>query len=76
MALWPMISLIFLCGGAEPDRTGMVAECDREPRRVVALPVRSTIMGLGIGAAVAVHEGSTLLVVFNALRLLAYRKEV
>ena len=28
---------------------------------------------LGIGPAVAVHEGSTLLVVFNALRLLAYR---
>lgn len=43
---------------------------------VVALLVPLTIMGLGIGAAVAVHEGSTLLVVFNALRLLAYRKEV
>ena len=40
---------------------------------VVALLVPATILGLSIGAAVAVHEGSTLLVVFNALRLLAYR---
>lgn len=39
---------------------------------VVALLVPATILGLGIGPAVAVHEGSTLLVVFNALRLLAY----
>ncbi|MCG2840150.1 heavy metal translocating P-type ATPase [Sandaracinobacter sp. RS1-74] len=43
---------------------------------VVALLVPATIMGLGIGPAVLLHEGSTLLVVFNALRLLAYRKEV
>ncbi|MFY9479624.1 MAG: heavy metal translocating P-type ATPase [Aquabacterium sp.] len=41
---------------------------------VVAILVPATIMGMGIGAAVAVHEGSTLLVVFNALRLLAYRQ--
>lgn len=40
---------------------------------VVALLVPATILGLGIGPAVAVHEGSTLLVVVNALRLLAYR---
>lgn len=40
---------------------------------VVALLVPATIMGLSIGLAVVVHEGSTLLVVFNALRLLAYR---
>ncbi|MBX9643723.1 heavy metal translocating P-type ATPase [Sphingobium fuliginis] len=40
---------------------------------VVALLVPATIMGLGIGPAVMAHEGSTLLVVFNALRLLAYR---
>jgi len=43
---------------------------------VVALLVPATILGLGIGPAVAVHEGSTLLVVFNALRLLAYRDPV
>ncbi|MFY9511530.1 MAG: HAD-IC family P-type ATPase, partial [Rubrivivax sp.] len=40
---------------------------------IVAVLVPATIMGMGIGAAVAVHEGSTLLVVFNALRLLVYR---
>lgn len=40
---------------------------------VVALLVPATILGLGIGPAVAVHEGSTLIVVFNALRLLAFR---
>lgn len=38
---------------------------------VVALLVPATIFGLPIGAAVAFHEGSTLIVVFNALRLLA-----
>lgn len=42
---------------------------------VVALLVPATIFGLGIGPAVAMHEGSTLLVVFNALRLLAYRDD-
>ena len=40
---------------------------------IVAVLVPATILGLGIGPAVAVHEGSTLLVVINALRLLAYR---
>jgi Cd2+/Zn2+-exporting ATPase len=40
---------------------------------VVALLVPATILGLGIGPAVVMHEGSTLLVVFNALRLLGYR---
>lgn len=39
---------------------------------VVALLVPATIFGLGIGPAVAAHEGSTLVVVFNALRLLRY----
>jgi Zn2+/Cd2+-exporting ATPase len=42
---------------------------------VVALLVPATIFGLGIGPAVALHEGSTLIVVFNALRLLAWRDE-
>ncbi|MCT2400117.1 heavy metal translocating P-type ATPase [Novosphingobium mangrovi (ex Huang et al. 2023)] len=40
---------------------------------VVTILVPATILGFGIGPAVAVHEGSTLLVVFNALRLLGYR---
>lgn len=40
---------------------------------VVAVLVPVTIMGLtNIGVAVAFHEGSTLVVVLNALRLLAY----
>lgn len=41
---------------------------------VVAFLVPATIFGLGIGPAVALHEGSTLIVVFNALRLLAWRE--
>ncbi len=40
---------------------------------VVIVLVPATIFGLGIGPAVAAHEGSTLVVVANALRLLAYR---
>ncbi len=40
---------------------------------VVAFLVPATILGLNIGAAIVVHEGSTLLVVANALRLLSYR---
>lgn len=41
---------------------------------VVALLIPATILGLGIGPAVALHEGSTLVVVMNALSLLAYRE--
>lgn len=42
---------------------------------IVALLIPSTIFGLAnIGIAVVIHEGSTLLVVFNALRLLAYKR--
>lgn len=40
---------------------------------VVVILIPATILGLGMGPAVAVHEGSTLVVVFNALRLLAFR---
>lgn len=39
---------------------------------MVAFLVPATIFGLNIGPAVALHEGSTLVVVLNALRLLAY----
>ena len=38
----------------------------------VVFLVPATIFGLQMGAAVVFHEGSTLLVVFNALRLLNY----
>ncbi len=42
---------------------------------VVAMLVPLTIFGVAsIGPAVMAHEGSTLVVVFNALRLLAYKK--
>ncbi|WP_417736907.1 heavy metal translocating P-type ATPase [Rosistilla oblonga] len=41
---------------------------------MVAFLVPATILGLNIGPAVALHEGSTLVVVFNALRLLAYKQ--
>ena len=40
---------------------------------VVAALIPATILGLNIGIAVLFHEGSTLLVVANALRLLAYK---
>ena len=39
---------------------------------IVALLVPATVFGLRMGVAVLFHEGSTLLVVFNALRLLRY----
>ncbi|MBA6151650.1 heavy metal translocating P-type ATPase [Gelidibacter maritimus] len=43
---------------------------------VVALLVPATIFGFtGIGLAVVFHEGSTLVVVLNALRLLAYNEK-
>ena len=42
---------------------------------MVAFLIPATIIGfVGIGPAVVFHEGSTLVVVANALRLLAYRK--
>jgi Zn2+/Cd2+-exporting ATPase len=41
---------------------------------VIALLIGATVTGFaGLGVAVAVHEGSTLLVIANALRLLRYR---
>ncbi|VAW01587.1 Lead, cadmium, zinc and mercury transporting ATPase; Copper-translocating P-type ATPase [hydrothermal vent metagenome] len=40
---------------------------------VVAFLIPATLFGLGIGPAVIIHEGSTLVVVANALRLLAYK---
>ena len=43
---------------------------------MVAFLVPATLFGLGIGPAVALHEGSTLVVVANALRLLAYQEEM
>ncbi len=42
---------------------------------VVAVLIPATIAGLNIGMAVLFHEGSTLIVVANALRLLAFAEE-
>lgn len=42
---------------------------------VVAVLIPATILGLNIGTAVLFHEGSTILVVVNALRLLAYKMD-
>lgn len=40
---------------------------------MVVVLIPATLFGLKIGVAVIFHEGSTLLVVANGLRLLAYR---
>lgn len=42
---------------------------------MVAILVPATLLGLQLGAAVLFHEGSTVIVVINALRLLAYRDQ-
>lgn len=42
---------------------------------VVTLLIPATLFGLGIGPAVFIHEGSTLIVVFNALRLLRFEAD-
>jgi Cd2+/Zn2+-exporting ATPase len=75
--------------GDQLDKLPFAIGLSREARRIirqnlyislgmVALLIPLTILGIArIGPAVVAHEGSTLIVVFNALRLLAYRvKEV
>ena len=42
---------------------------------VVAVLIPATIFGLNIGTAVLFHEGSTIMVVANALRLLAFEPQ-
>ncbi len=64
-----------------PFAVGLSQACRRVIRQnlwaslgMVAVLIPLTVSGYaGIGLAVALHEGSTLLVVVNALRLLAYR---
>jgi Cd2+/Zn2+-exporting ATPase len=71
--------------GDQLDRLPFVVGLSRQTRRIirqnlwaslgmVALLVPATIFGMRMGVAVLFHEGSTLLVVANALRLLAYRE--
>ena len=43
---------------------------------MVAVLIPATLFGLNLGVAVLFHEGSTLVVVANALRLLAYRSDL
>lgn len=40
---------------------------------MILIQVPATILGLSMGWAVVGHEGSTVVVVFNALRLLGYK---
>ena len=43
---------------------------------VIALLIVATVTGsIGIGPAVIMHEGSTLVVIANALRLLSYDRD-
>lgn len=68
--------------GALPFAVGLSRSARRVIRQnlwislgMVGLLVPATLVGVaGIGEAVALHEGSTLVVVANALRLLAYRE--
>lgn len=64
-------SLMHLARLAEGDtgQCGIVARF----LGVVAVLIPATIFGLNIGTAIIFHEGSTLLVVVNALRLLAFQ---
>ncbi|WP_265942119.1 hypothetical protein [Dechloromonas sp. A34] len=71
--------------GDELDKLPFAVALSRAARRairqnlfislgVVALLIPATLFGwAGIGVAVLIHEGSTLVVVINALRLLTYR---
>jgi Cd2+/Zn2+-exporting ATPase len=71
--------------GDRLDRLPFVVALSRQSRRIirqnlwaslgmVAVLVPATILGMKMGVAVLFHEGSTLLVVANALRLLAFRE--
>ena len=42
--------------------------------QAVAFLILATFLGLNIGAVVLIHEGSTLIVVGNALRLLNFER--
>ena len=70
--------------GDNLDHLPFVVALSRKTRRIirqnlwaslgmVALLIPATILGMRMGVAVLFHEGSTLLVVANALRLLAFR---
>lgn len=56
-----------LRGRALPETRSAILQNVYVSLGIVVILVPATIFGLGIGAAVAVHHGSTLLVSFNAL---------
>jgi Cd2+/Zn2+-exporting ATPase len=65
-----------------PVAVGLARSASRKIRQnlyfslgVIALLVPLTLAGVGISFAVIVHEGSTLVVVLNALMLLNYRMD-
>jgi Cd2+/Zn2+-exporting ATPase len=71
--------------GDNLDHLPFVIALSRQTRRIirqnlwaslgmVALLIPATIFGMRMGVAVIFHEGSTLLVVANSLRLLAFRE--
>ena len=69
-------SRAFAVGLAAPTRT-IIRQNLFASLFVIALLIIATTTGLvGMGFAVVVHEGSTLLVIGNALRLLTFRGEM
>ena len=64
----PLIFVIYITAYLDRANVGFA-----KLRMASDLGFSEEIFGLGIGPAVAMHEGSTLVVVFNALRLLAFR---
>jgi hypothetical protein len=77
-----------LCPHYDPERLPLpfAVGLSRAARRVVrqnlfvslgrvAVLIPATLFGLNLGLAVLFHEGSTLVVVANALRLLVYRRD-
>ena len=59
--------------GLSRQTTGIIRQNLWVSLGVVAVLIPSTIFGLQICAAIIFHEGSTLIVIANALRLLAYK---
>ncbi len=67
-----LINLPFVIGLSRKAR-GIISQNLFISLGMVVILVPATIFGLSIGPAVIGHEGSTLVVVFNALRLLGFK---
>jgi len=69
-----MLLFLFSLGHGLENYAMNKAKKSIEALGIVAVLIPSTLTGLAsIGIAVAIHEGSTLIVVINALRLLKYK---